>query len=326
MKITGEGGKRIALVDVARGAALVAMAVYHFAWDLEFFGYVAPGMTAEGGWKLSARAIASTFLFLVGFSLVLAHGGGVRWRGFWRRWLMVGASAAVITILTRFAFPDSYIFFGILHQIAFASLFGLAFLRLPWPLVLAAALVFIAAPHVAQHSVFDAPLLLWTGLSVHLPRSNDYVPVFPWTGAVLAGIASAQLARGSGLTARLAAVESPRWTALLGLAGRHSLAFYLVHQPLLIACVWVFSQAYPADRGTPQEQFVVLCERSCLPVRDQAFCEAYCGCALDRLVVEDRLDDALGDGQNDETRSWLGQLAEQCTLQVELSLEEGGAP
>ncbi|MEQ9573770.1 MAG: heparan-alpha-glucosaminide N-acetyltransferase domain-containing protein, partial [Nitratireductor sp.] len=48
---------RIALIDVLRGAALVAMAIYHFAWDLEFFGYAEPGLTAVGGWKLFARSI-----------------------------------------------------------------------------------------------------------------------------------------------------------------------------------------------------------------------------------------------------------------------------
>ncbi len=63
---------RIGLLDTARGVALIAMATYHFTWDMEFMGYLAPG-TAETGWlKIYARAIASTFLFLAGFSLVLA--------------------------------------------------------------------------------------------------------------------------------------------------------------------------------------------------------------------------------------------------------------
>lgn len=30
--------KRILAFDVARGIALLAMASYHFTWDLEFFG------------------------------------------------------------------------------------------------------------------------------------------------------------------------------------------------------------------------------------------------------------------------------------------------
>ncbi|TKB32225.1 MAG: DUF1624 domain-containing protein, partial [Mesorhizobium sp.] len=64
--------KRIVAIDVARGVALLAMASYHFTWDLEFFGYADPGLTAFGWWKFYARCIASTFLFLVGVSLFLA--------------------------------------------------------------------------------------------------------------------------------------------------------------------------------------------------------------------------------------------------------------
>ena len=58
---SASGGNRIDAIDIARGIALLAMAIYHFTWDLEFFGYAEPGLTAVGGWKLFARAIASSF-------------------------------------------------------------------------------------------------------------------------------------------------------------------------------------------------------------------------------------------------------------------------
>ena len=41
---------RIGLLDTARGVALIAMASYHFAWDLEFFRYIEAGTTAFGWW------------------------------------------------------------------------------------------------------------------------------------------------------------------------------------------------------------------------------------------------------------------------------------
>jgi uncharacterized membrane protein len=321
-----QGNRRIAAVDLARGVALLAMAVYHFAWDLEFFGYADPGMTAEGGWKLFARLIASSFLFLVGVSLVLGHGNGIRWRGFWRRWTQVAASAGANTLITWYAFPDGFIFFGILHQIALASLLGLPFLRLPAWAVLLAAMFALAAPYWLRGVAFDAPWLLWLGLSTTLPRSNDYVPLFPWFGAVLAGIAAARLGQRLDLWTKLAAMAPPPWTAPVSFAGRHSLAFYLIHQPLLIASLWLFALAFPADRGSPEEQILRSCVRTCADVRDDAFCTRYCACVLDTLVVENRLDEAFGESQNEETRRWLGEVAGQCTREADLTLEGGTGP
>ena len=207
---------------MARGGALLAMAIYHFTWDLEFFGYVDPGLTAGGGWKLFARCIASTFLFLVGVSLYLAHGEGIRWRGFWKRFAMVAGSALLITAATWFLFPDGFIFFGILHEIALASVLGLAFLRLPALLTLAVAAAIVAAPTFLRSEFYDHPVLWWVGLSSANPRSNDYVPLFPWFGAVLAGIAVARIAKRSGLLTLLARIDLGRIARPFVLAGRHS--------------------------------------------------------------------------------------------------------
>ncbi|AAL51990.1 hypothetical protein BMEI0809 [Brucella melitensis bv. 1 str. 16M] len=124
METTPSPRPRLGRIDIAHGIALIAMAIYHFGWDLEFFGYMAPATTAQGGWKLFARCIASSFLFLVGFSLVLAHGRGIRWRPMAKRLLQIIAAAAAISAVTWYMTPDSFIFFGILHQIALASVLG----------------------------------------------------------------------------------------------------------------------------------------------------------------------------------------------------------
>jgi uncharacterized membrane protein len=39
---------RILAVDLARTGALLAMAVFHFVYDLELFGWVAPGTSVTG--------------------------------------------------------------------------------------------------------------------------------------------------------------------------------------------------------------------------------------------------------------------------------------
>jgi hypothetical protein len=84
-----QGKGRIGALDTLRGIALIAMASYHFTWDLEMFGYLDPGTATQGWWRLYARAIASSFLFLAGFSLYLAHRRGVHWPSFGKRFAMV---------------------------------------------------------------------------------------------------------------------------------------------------------------------------------------------------------------------------------------------
>ena len=69
---------RVASIDALRGSALVAMIVFHLFRDLEIFGVLGSGTTATGVWAVAARLIAGSFMFLVGMSLVLAHGGGIR--------------------------------------------------------------------------------------------------------------------------------------------------------------------------------------------------------------------------------------------------------
>src|SRR5688572_15752760 len=129
---------RLPAIDAARGVAIVAMVVYHFAWDLGFFGFISADVGGDLGWRIFARSIAGSFLALVGVSLVLATRNGLNRGRFLRRLGVIAAAAAAITLVTRIVFPETYIFFGILHAIAVSSVLGLAFVRAPILLVAAA--------------------------------------------------------------------------------------------------------------------------------------------------------------------------------------------
>ena len=283
------------MIDVLRGLALVAMATYHFTWDLDFFGYLTPGTAQTGFMKWYARGIASTFLMLAGFSLVLAHQRGIRWPSFRKRFAMVAGAALLITLGTYFAMPRGFIFFGILHQIALGSLIGLAFLRLPPVLTLAAAAAMISAPHFLRSALFDAPALWWVGLSSIDPPSNDYVPVLPWTGVVLIGAALAKLTMASGLFSTLRQIQAgkTRPGKALSYLGRHSLVVYLLHQPLLIGSIYLFSLLSPPPPADPAAAYQRACMQNCALTQSVGFCEAFCPCVKTNMQALGEFDKLL---------------------------------
>jgi uncharacterized membrane protein len=311
---------RIPLIDTLRGVALIAMASYHFTWDLEFFGYIEAGTSTQGAWKIYARLIATSFLMLVGFSLILAHGQGIRWPSVRKRLALVAGAAAIISIATRIAMPQEWIFFGILHNIALSSLLALVFLRLPPLLTGLVALGLFAAmvldtwvmPGIFSSALFDTRLLAWTGFAETIPRSNDFVPVFPWFAAVLAGVSIGGLLRDHGGLSRLAAVQQR--PNLLTKAGRHSLAFYLIHQPVLIGLVYVASLIYPAPTADPISS-IQSCARGCVAEGNESgLCERFCGCTTNKLV-EGSLFIPLQRGEIDQTTDPRFQaIVQECTI------------
>lgn len=312
---------RILLIDTLRGLALIAMASYHFTWDLGFFGYIDPETATQGAWKLYARCIASSFLFLAGFSLVLAHLSAIRWQSFAKRFGMVAGAALVISLGTFFAMPDEWIHFGILHNIALSGLIGLAFLRLPAAVTALIAIGIAAAgyingyvyPGLVSSEFFDPRFLNWTGFATTPPRSNDFVPLFPWIAAPLLGIALGKLAVTRGWLARLAAVQTR--PNILGRAGQHSLAFYLIHQPVLIGLVYLFSLVHPAPAPDPMTSYTRSCESGCSAQgEDAGMCQRFCACTGERLQQQSLLV-PMNTGQiNPQTDERVQSLAQECSI------------
>ena len=184
---------RLPLLDAARGLAVLAMVVYHFCWDLRYFGY----HRLRRGSRLRLAHLRSCDRRRVSLHR-RRQPGPLDPSRLQRSQIspppcVLVAAAAAITLVTYFIFPDSYIFFGVLHHIAVASVLGLAFLRLPVWLVIAASIACFLAPWFLASPIFDSPWLIWVGLQTEFPRTNDFVPMLPWFGVVLAGIAAARL-------------------------------------------------------------------------------------------------------------------------------------
>lgn len=297
--------RRIALIDVVRGVALIAMAIFHGAWDVAYFRLIRFDPGESLGWTLFARSIAATFLIVSGVSLVLATRNGIRWKSYSKRLGMIVGAAALVSVATYFVMGRGWVFFGILHEIAVASVLALPFLQLPLVVVALVSAFFIGLPFLFRSEVFDLPALWWAGLAPTPPPSFDYVPLFPWFGAFLAGVALARFALARGWDQRLAAWSPRRWPGrLLALGGRHSLLVYLVHQPILFGFFFVVANVLLP--GTAEKAARADCQDSCVAQGLSAGeCEAYCRCAFDEAKSAGLLSNYLANKSTDEE---LGKL------------------
>jgi uncharacterized membrane protein len=302
------------VIDVARGLAICAMVVYHFSWDLSFLKLIQTNILQIPAWRWFARGIAGSFLLLAGVGLALAHAQGFRRIPFLRRLLKVGGAALAVTLVTFFAFPESYIFFGILHCIAVSSVLALPFLRLNPALTISAALACIVAPWLFTSPALDQPWLDWLGLGAVDPVTNDYVPILPWFGFVLIGVAA-----GKALLPLKETMGLARWRArnvlsrTLVWAGRKSLPIYLVHQIVLLAVLYGVLQITGPDPVAEARPFMMECEANCVEQNGQpTLCRSTCSCIVDNLRQGDLWQKILDGRVAAEDQTRISRAAQQC--------------
>ncbi len=218
--------KRYLIVDVLRGFTVILMFIFHFTFDLNYFGFIKIDMLRSPFWYFLPRLIVFLFLFAVGMGLFLAHGHQIKWKSFNKRLLLISFWALVISLVTYKLFPENWIYFGTLHSIALVSLISLFFLKRPRLSLFITLLLFIP-------SIFWDYNLPW----IELPHGSwDYISPFPWMGASLLGIFAAH----KGLY-KLNLNENKSIKSLNYL-GQHSLFIYLIHQPLFFGSLFLVSK------------------------------------------------------------------------------------
>ena len=237
----GAAIQRVGGLDALRGLAVIAMVAYHFAFDLAYFRVTAQDFYRDAFWLHSRTAILSSFLLIAGVSLVLAQRTAQGRAGFWIHLGRVAACALAVTAGSFYMFPRSFIWFGVLHAIAASLLLIRPLAGRPW-IALALGIAIVLAGNLFASPAFDSRALGWIGFMTSKPITEDYVPLFPWTGVMLIGVAA-----GHALARRDFALVRPlaRLPALVHWLGRHSLAVYMVHQPVLLGALWIAAGGVP---------------------------------------------------------------------------------
>lgn len=224
--------RRLISIDQMRALALVLMAVFHFGYDLSVFGYLSFDAKAPF-WAIFRSIIVTLFFLSVGASLVLANAHGIRWRAFWVREARILAGALTFSVATFFFYPGNWIWFGVLHFIAVASLLALPLLFTP-RLALLAGITIIALFNLTDWFNL-APLYQALRAPLNLPDGTmDLTRLIPWLGMVYIGIYLGHQ-RFFGIRQLPFLPTSGPFIWL----SRHSLGFYMIHQIPLYGLAWL---------------------------------------------------------------------------------------
>jgi uncharacterized membrane protein len=234
---------RWAALDAVRGVAMVWMTAFHFCFDLQNAGYLKADFYNDVFWTGQRTAIVSLFLLCAGAACTF----NPPWPRFWRRWAQIVGAAMLVSAGSYLMFPQSFIYFGVLHGMAVMTLLTRVVLPLSNVQLLVLGAVIMALPQAAPWlhgqfnlAVFNTPMLNWLGLISHKPITEDYVPLMPWLGVLLWGLAAGLWVlshRRTWMTGPL-----PRALRPLALLGRWSLSFYMVHQPVMLGALWLWQR------------------------------------------------------------------------------------
>ena len=231
---------RYPLLDSLRGLAILAMMAYHFGFDLNMQGYIVQDLNNSITWQIARSLILGAFLLLAGFSMALAKHQAVKHR--LMRLLRIAVCALLVSVVSYLMFAESWIFFGVLHFMVVASL--ICWCLMPYKKFLFPLAIFLLGIGLFyQLPIFDQPLLQWVGMVTHKPITEDYVPMAPWLGVMMTGVSVGQWAS---LRAHLWPLACTPTSALKPVQwlGRHSLAAYMLHQPILLGALGFYGVIY----------------------------------------------------------------------------------
>jgi len=207
------------------------MILFHFSFDLNNFHYINIDIKHGLEWRYFRYIIVTIFVFLAGISLYLANKDGINFLKLRKRVLTLLLASVLVTVGSYSQFPNSWIYFGILHFFLFSSLFGLLFLKLP-------KLSFIVGLSIVLGYIFGVLHMHWLFELLHEPLylpvryTEDLANIIPWFGVFLLGISFANTKYLDIMLNNSFFNSQNILTRSFSFLGKHSLLIYLLHQPL----------------------------------------------------------------------------------------------
>lgn len=219
--------KRLWEIDFLRGVAILLMILFHLIVDLrEFYGYLFD--YSQGLLYYAGKLSAVLFLLLAGLSI-----------GFSRRPLRHGLQilgwGMAVTLVTYIFNPAVYVRFGILHLIGSGLILSYGIRHFDQWRRIILALILMAGGRVAEEVATAQVWLLPLGVVPAGFASLDYYPLLPWAGVILIGDWAGKYLYPVPQSLLNYEPKPNPFTYM----GRHSLSIYLLHQPILLALLWL---------------------------------------------------------------------------------------
>ena len=258
-------------LDALRGFSVILMIVYHFLFDLDYFN-IRPMPDWFWPQQLYGFPITFLFIFIAGVSLALSaskiKNSKILVQKMMKRGIFIFAIGLLITAATWIYPHDGAILFGVLHLIGVSTILAIPFLvggtkdktieneaQIPEKkiktnpfligLPLAVGIIVIVLSKVVEKMsgpIWMVPL----GIHPYGFYALDYEPLFPWFGVVLIGIAAGFWLYPKGERRFSVFGEESKFLKGFSWIGRHSLWVYLVHQPVILAGLYLVEMGFIA--------------------------------------------------------------------------------
>ena len=235
---------RVFLLDTTRGICVLLMIVYHFCWDLGYFGFIDIRLATQGLGLIIAQFIGLSFITIAGISARLLMLSDTFKKKFLKRLFKLVFISAVISTVTFVLNKNSFIFFGILHFLSVCSIISLILIKFQNNFHL--LLIFFGTVIISSSGItLDLPFMLsWLGFNKEIPTTNDFYPLFPWITFYFFGFWLGKMIFRK-LNEKNKNLSMPNNKISLFLkffeyVGRKALIIYLLHQPILFSLFFLF--------------------------------------------------------------------------------------